>query len=116
MLPEPPYYAVVFTSHRRPGDHGYAEAADRMEELVRAQPGFLGMDSARDPGGLGITVGYFKDERSIRAWREHVEHAAARERGRARWYEDYTVHVARVERSYAFTRSVPAEPEGPTSA
>ena len=37
-LPEPPYYAVIFSSRRR-GDAaaGYAEAAMRMEELVAAQ-------------------------------------------------------------------------------
>ena len=50
-LPEPPYYAVIFSSRRR-GDAagGYAEAATRMEELVATQPGFLGAESARDGG------------------------------------------------------------------
>ncbi|MFH8992891.1 antibiotic biosynthesis monooxygenase family protein [Streptomyces sp. NPDC017940] len=97
---EPPYYTVVFSSLRTPGDNDYGATAERMEERVRAVPGFLGLDSARSPGGLGITVGYFRDEEAITAWRGDPEHRAARARGRAEWYEDYVVHVAKVERSY----------------
>ncbi|MFF8292764.1 antibiotic biosynthesis monooxygenase family protein [Streptomyces sp. NPDC016309] len=101
---EPPYYTVVFTSVRASDDQGYAETARRMEELVRDVPGFLGYESARTPGGLGITVGYFRDEEAIAAWRASEEHQAAMRRGRADWYERYAVHVGRVERSYGFER------------
>ncbi|MFD9880601.1 antibiotic biosynthesis monooxygenase family protein [Streptomyces alboflavus] len=97
---EPPYYAVVFTSLRTPGDNDYGATADRLEELVTSVPGYLGMDSARTPGGLGVTVGYFRDEKAIAAWRGDPEHREARARGRKEWYEDYVVHVAKVERSY----------------
>jgi len=100
QLPEPPYYAVVFTSLRTDGDHGYGETADRMEELVREQPGFLGVDSVRQGDGLGITVAYFADEASVLAWRQNAEHAAARAKGRSTWYDHYAVHVAKVERAY----------------
>ena len=34
QTPKPPYYAVIFTSIRTDGDHGYAEMADRMIELA----------------------------------------------------------------------------------
>ncbi|MDI3388669.1 antibiotic biosynthesis monooxygenase [Streptomyces sp. B-S-A8] len=101
---EPPYYAVIFTSLRTQGDHGYGEVARRMEELVREVPGFLGVESARTPGGLGITVGYFDSAGAIEAWRSQVEHRAAQERGRDQWYEGYAVHISKVERSYAFVR------------
>ncbi|MDQ8705904.1 antibiotic biosynthesis monooxygenase [Streptomyces sp. LHD-70] len=101
---EPPYYAVIFTSLRTAGDRGYGETAGRMEELVREVPGFLGVESARTPGGLGITVGYFESEDAIAAWRSQVEHRAAQERGRDQWYESYSVHVSKVERGYAFVR------------
>jgi len=42
--PAPPYYAVIFTSHRTDGDHGYAEMAATMVTLAAQQPGFLGVD------------------------------------------------------------------------
>ena len=100
QTPEPPYYAVIFTSLRTPGDQGYGETADRMMELAVQQPGFLGVESVRDPQtGLGITVSYWKDEASIAAWRAHGEHREARERGRSTWYSDFELRVARVERA-----------------
>ncbi|MEU9473652.1 antibiotic biosynthesis monooxygenase [Streptomyces avermitilis] len=102
---EPPYYAVVFTSVRTEGDNGYGETAERMEELVKEIPGFLGVDMARTPGGLGITVSYFRDLDAIEEWRSHLEHRAAQQYGRAHWYESYTLHVAKVERSHSFERA-----------
>ncbi|MCX4576103.1 antibiotic biosynthesis monooxygenase [Streptomyces sp. NBC_01571] len=102
--PEPPYHAVVFTSVRTEGDHGYAETAERMGELVREIPGFLGEDSARTPGGLGITVAYFRDPAAIEQWRTDLEHLAAQRHGREHWYETYSLHVAKVERSHTFLR------------
>ncbi|MGW0909175.1 antibiotic biosynthesis monooxygenase family protein [Streptomyces sp. NPDC002853] len=105
VLPfQPPYYAVVFSSLRTDSDDGYDETGDRMDELVASVPGFLGMDSARTPGGLGITVGYFRDVDAIAQWRSDAEHRTAQKRGRAEWYERYVVHVAKVERSYGFER------------
>lgn len=60
--PPAPYYAVIFTSLRTDGDHGYEQAATRMVELAREQPGFLGVESARGEDGLGITVSYWASE------------------------------------------------------
>jgi heme-degrading monooxygenase HmoA len=107
-LPQPPYYAVIFSSQRR-GDagDGYAETAQRMLELVSDQAGFLGAESARDAQGFGITVAYFEDEDAIRTWRAQAEHVAARERGRGEWYAHYEIRVARVERAYGWDRAAP---------
>ncbi|MFE9426481.1 antibiotic biosynthesis monooxygenase family protein [Kitasatospora sp. NPDC006697] len=102
-LPTPPYYAVIFNSTRTSTVTDYAERSERMMELAAEQPGFLGVDSARGADGFGITVSYWRDEESIKAWREEAEHAAARADGRAQWYGSYTLHVAKVERAYDFT-------------
>ena len=80
--PPPPYYAVIFASTRTDGDDGYAATAARMVELAERQPGFLGVDSARD--AIGITVSYWADEASIAAWKAEAEHTLARDAGRAR--------------------------------
>lgn len=104
-LPPPPYYAVIFSSARTDADEpGYAETAERMVELAREQPGFLGVESVRGADGFGITVAYWESEEAILAWRNHAEHAAARERGRARWYRHFELRVARVERAYGWDR------------
>jgi heme-degrading monooxygenase HmoA len=103
--PPPPYWVVVFTSQRTADDEaGYAAAADRMVELTRQSPGFLGIESARAADGLGITVCYWDSEDAIAAWRANLEHAEAREKGNARWYERYELRVARVERAYGGPR------------
>lgn len=74
--PKPPYYAVIFTSERTDGDNQYAEMADEMLKLATVQPGFLGVESARE--GVGITV--------------------------SNWYLTYKTRVCKVERDYGFER------------
>lgn len=102
---EPPYYAVIFTSVRTPVDESYGEMAEQMAALAAQQPGYLGVDSVRDPAsGVGITVSYWRDEESILAWKRKSEHLVAQRLGVEKWYETYVTHVAKVERSYAMRR------------
>lgn len=96
--PGPPYYAVIFTSVLGEDTEGYEAAAERMVALASRQDGFLGVESAR--AGLGITVSYWRDLESIRAWREHAEHAEVRRIGRERWYRAFRLRVCLVEREY----------------
>jgi heme-degrading monooxygenase HmoA len=96
--PKPPYYAVIFTSLRTPGDSGYGEMADRMVELAEQQNGFLGIESAKED--LGITVSYWSDLESIKAWKEDTEHLEAQRRGHESWYSSFRVRVSKVEREY----------------
>ncbi|HWY72321.1 MAG TPA: antibiotic biosynthesis monooxygenase [Burkholderiaceae bacterium] len=98
--PQPPYYAVIFTSIRTAGDRGYAETADRMVELASGQPGFLGVESVRDSEGVGITVSYWESTAALQAWKAQAEHLVAQQRGQRDWYQHYEVRVARVERAY----------------
>ncbi|WP_440224380.1 antibiotic biosynthesis monooxygenase family protein [Dokdonella sp. MW10] len=102
--PEPPYYAVLFTSRRTEIDDGYGDMAERMLELASRQPGFLGIESARGADGLGITLSYWTDLAAIAAWKRDAEHLEAQRIGRARWYEHYDVRIARVEKAYAMRR------------
>ena len=103
QTPDPPYVAVIFTSVRTDGDNGYAAMAEAMETLARRQPGFLGVESARD--ALGITVSYWADQDAARAWKNAAEHLVAQRRGREAWYRDYRVRVATVEREYGMSSS-----------
>lgn len=96
--PKPPYYAVIFSSHRTDGDNGYAEMAERMAELAAEQPGYLGMESARE--SLGITVSYWESLEAIRNWKINAEHQEAQRIGRQQWYSSFRVRIAKVERDY----------------
>lgn len=97
---EPPYVAVIFSSRRTDGDRGYGAVAQRMVDLASAQPGFLGVESARDAEGFGITVSYWEDEASVAAWKANLEHAAAQRAGQETWYSDFRLRVATVSRNH----------------
>jgi heme-degrading monooxygenase HmoA len=104
--PEPPYYAVIFTTVRNEQpDDGYEATAAQMESLAARQPGFLGVDTARDR--VGITVSYWTDTAAIEAWKRQADHAFAQYEGRTRWYDRYEIRVARVERASSFARPSP---------
>jgi heme-degrading monooxygenase HmoA len=98
--PQPPYYAVIFTSQRTEGDNGYEHMAERMLELAAQQSGYLGFETARGTDGAGITVSYWASLEAIAAWRNHAEHRIAQAEGRATWYAHYAVRIAKVERAY----------------
>jgi heme-degrading monooxygenase HmoA len=98
QTPEPPYYAVVFTSLRTPGDEGYEDMADKMLALASRQSGFLGVESARE--GVGITVSYWSDLDAIARWKADIAHREAQALGHSRWYSSFRVRVAKVERDY----------------
>ena len=100
--PQPPYYAVIFTSIRTGVDNGYEVMAQRMVELAAEQPGFLGVESAREE--VGITVSYWRDPDSIAAWKRHAEHQIAQERGKQDWYSAYKTRICKVEREYGNER------------
>lgn len=96
-------FAVIFSSQRTDHDgDDYEETAARMEELASRQPGYLGIESARNPDGFGITVSYWGSLAAVKAWRDVAEHAAAQARGRKDFYERYEVRVCTVERGYKF--------------
>src|SRR5262245_27137951 len=102
-LPRLPYFAVIFSSARSGADDaGYQQTAQRMEELAREQPGFLGIESVRGADGEGITVSYWSTEEAIRRWRDNAEHRLAQALGRERWYSRFTLRVCRVERAWEY--------------
>lgn len=96
--PKPPYYAVIFTSLRTAGDDGYDDMANRMVELAEQSDGFLGIESAREE--LGVTVSYWRDIESIKAWKNNAEHRVAQKKGHENWYSSFKVRISKVERDY----------------
>ena len=105
MIPDlpPGAVAVVFHSVRHGADaaDGYGDMAELMDALAARQPGYLGIRSIRDPlSGEGLTVSYWRDDASARAWKSVAEHLEAQRRGREEWYAEYAVVVAEVTRAY----------------
>ncbi|MAX32871.1 Heme-degrading monooxygenase HmoA [Onishia taeanensis] len=96
--PKPPYYAVIFTSHLTEVHEGYGQMAERMVELASEQPGFLGVESARED--VGITVSYWSDLESIKQWKANAEHQEAQRLGHEKWYSSFRTRISKVERDY----------------
>ncbi len=101
--PQPPYFAVIFTSIKTPIDEGYNEMAEKMIALAAKQEGFLGVEAARNE--IGITVSYWKDVASIKKWKEVSEHKIAQEKGKTTWYKSFKTRIAKVERDYEFHKT-----------
>ncbi len=98
-------YAVIFPNQRTSEDgEGYGAVAERMVELAAEQPGFCGIDSVRADEGFGVTVSYWDSLEAIEAWRDQAEHLEAQRLGRERWYHRFEVHIAKIERSYSFSK------------
>lgn len=102
LTPQPPYYAVIFTSLRTERDNGYGNMADAMVALAEEQPGYLGIESARE--GLGITVSYWATLEDIKNWKANAQHLLAQKLGKEMWYSDFKVRICRVERDYNLNR------------
>ncbi|HLU81305.1 MAG TPA: antibiotic biosynthesis monooxygenase family protein [Flavobacteriaceae bacterium] len=94
--PKAPFYAVIFISIRSENLEGYAETDNRMMELARQQPGYLGYSSAD-----GIFISYWEDLEAIQAWKNNQEHGQAKANA-SKWYAYYHSMVTRVESSRIF--------------
>jgi heme-degrading monooxygenase HmoA len=102
--PEPPYYAVIFTSLRSDIDEGYSETAESMAQLVQKQQGYLGHESFRDENGFGVTISYWQSLEDIENWKKNPVHLPVQKKGREKWYKHYKVRICKVERDYRFDR------------
>lgn len=97
-----PYYAVIFTSIRTEVENDYDVTSYKMEELAKQQPGFLGMDSARNE--VGITISYWDSVDDVKNWKQNLDHQIAQKNGKEKWYSSYQVRICKVEREYSFNK------------
>lgn len=97
-----PYFAVIFTSTQTENIEGYAEMAEKMENLAKQQKGYLGIESAKND--VGITVSYWESLDAIKNWKANTEHLFAQQKGRKQWYNWYNVRICKVEREYEFKK------------
>ena len=96
------YYAVIFSSTLNEINEEYNLMANKMDELAKTMPGYLGFESARGTDLKGISVSYWKTENDILHWKNHSEHLIAQQFGKTNWYKTYQVKICRVEREYEF--------------
>ena len=100
--PNPPYYAVIFTSIRTEIEEDYNLMAIKMVEMAQEQEGYLGHESARED--LGITVSYWQNLDAIKKWKMNIDHLLAQKLGKSKWYAAYKTRICLVERDYGFDK------------
>ncbi len=101
--PEPPYYVAIFSSTHTGQHEGYDEDTQTILNLAQEQPGFLGVEAAGDDN-LSLAVSYWDSDESIRSFKELSAHLIIQQRGREKYYRNYKVRIARVERDYGCER------------
>lgn len=102
FIAKTPYYAVIFTSTQTSDLAGYSKMSEYMVSLAEKQPGFLGVDSARDD--VGITISYWNSLEAISKWKQNSDHLLAQKMGKEKWYSWYNVRICKVEREYEFNQ------------
>ena len=101
---EAPCYAVIFTATLAEDSDGYVDMAKKLQGLVEGQPGYLGVRGVTQ-NKREITVSYWRTLEDIQLWKEQPNHAAAQALGKSKWYSDYQVEIAKMERGYSYTGS-----------
>ena len=97
-------FLVVFRNRKRADADlaAYGAAAVRMEELARAQPGFLSFKSFAAEDGEVVAISEWESEAAARAWGKQAEHAVVQARGRAEWYAEYVLLAGDMTRVHRF--------------
>ena len=109
--------AVIFeVTPSADGRDRYLSLAAELKPLLEQIDGFLSIErfqSLSDPGKL-LSLSFWRDEDTVRAWRQLEDHRAAQAEGRAGVFADYRLRVAAVLRDYGMTERTEAPADSRT--
>lgn len=95
--------AVIFEVEPREGrGHAYFDRAAELKPELEKIDGFLSVErfeSLSTPGRY-VSLSFWRDEDAVRRWRDHADHRAAQEEGKAGIFARYRIRVAEVIRDY----------------
>jgi heme-degrading monooxygenase HmoA len=99
-------FLVVFRNRKRAAIDAAAYAADaaRMEQLARTQPGFVSFKSYAADDGEVIALSEWASAEAALDWRRNPEHAAIQAKGRAEYYQNYTLFTCDDPRTHPYER------------
>lgn len=82
----------------------YVETAEQMLRLAHVVPGFVDFKTFTADDGERVSLVTFADRAAHTAWATDVEHRAAQQAGRERFYDAYTIQVADCTSARGFSR------------
>ena len=99
-------FLVVFRNRKRADIDADAYGADaaRMEAMARAQAGFVSFKSYTGDDGEVIALSEWADAEAARSWGSQPDHALVQARGRAEYYQDYTLYTCDAPRTHRYER------------
>jgi len=85
----------------------YETALKHMQEQVRQYDGFLGEMPccSIENEKTFVSLFYWRDRESIKAWREDPEHLKTQQLGREKIFTSYKIRVCELEREYGWELS-----------
>ena len=92
-------YIVIFRACIHQLDADYSQTAQRMREKAFAEYGCVDFVAVSE-GDQEIALSYWNSLEDIRRWQQDAEHRQAQQKGRERWYREYSVEIAPIERGY----------------
>jgi len=95
-------YAVIFRAEINKTDSAYSEMAAQMRDLAKNKYGCIEFTSVIE-GTNEIAISYWQSLEQITLWKNDVNHMAAQELGRSKWYKKYQVQVVEIIREYKKT-------------
>ena len=95
--------AVIFESWPKPGKkQAYLDMAAALMPLVAEIDGFISIErfqSVSDEGKM-VALSFWRDEASVAAWRNVVEHRRVQQKSRQTVFDNYRLRIAQVLRDY----------------
>jgi heme-degrading monooxygenase HmoA len=98
--------AVIFEVTPAPGrTQEYLDLAASLRPALEATDGFLSIErfASLTTEGKLLSLSFWRDEESVRRWRELEGHRLAQARGRSGVFSGYRLRVATVARDYSMT-------------
>lgn len=93
-------YTATFTFKAGPYDDEFHRLDQRIAEIARALPGYLGEEAWENAAeGLIQNVYYWASEEALQQLIDHPAHLEAKSK-QSRWLNGYRVVIARVLREY----------------
>ena len=105
--------AVIFEVLPSPEGHAaYLDHAARLRPTLEKMDGFISVERFQSLScdGKLVSLSFWRDEDSVRRWREHPEHRNAQTAGRQGVFHDYRLRVAEVVRDYGLREREQAPP------
>jgi heme-degrading monooxygenase HmoA len=98
--------AIIFRSRLTDtaATEGYMEMAAEMLARAKEMPGFIDFKSFKADDGERLSLVYWKDHDTLKAWRNDLRHQLAQHLGREKWYTQYRIEVTEILRENSFER------------